>query len=100
MRFLRRFGPSVAAVAVTIAAIAGLIWRPHTVSSAHRASYVIIAGAPGLRWDDVNPGEHADAVGAGPQGRDRRAVGPLRARSDLPDATAGSRSARATTPGG
>ena len=29
--------------------------RPSTVSTTHRAGYVIIAGAAGLRWDDINP---------------------------------------------
>jgi hypothetical protein len=47
--------PYVVGVAVAIAAIAGVMWRPETVSSAHRADYVVIAGAAGLRWDDINP---------------------------------------------
>ena len=55
MTIVRRFGPFVAALAITIAAIVGLMERPSTVSTAHRAGYVIIAGAAGLRWDDINP---------------------------------------------
>jgi hypothetical protein len=51
----KRIAPYVVGVAVAIAAIAGVMWRPATVSSAHRADYVVIAGAAGLRWDDVNP---------------------------------------------
>ncbi|HEY1484987.1 MAG TPA: hypothetical protein VGF84_02720 [Micromonosporaceae bacterium] len=52
---LRRIAPYVAGIAVAIAAIAGLMWRPATVSTAHRADFVVIAGAAGLRWDDINP---------------------------------------------
>ncbi len=51
----KRIAPYVVGVAVAVAAIAGVMWRPTTVSSAHRADYVVIAGAAGLRWDDVNP---------------------------------------------
>lgn len=52
---LRRFGPYLAAALVAVAAIAGLMWRPPSVSTTNRADYVVIAGAAGLRWDDVNP---------------------------------------------
>ena len=52
---LRHLAPFIAGTAVAILAIAGLMWRPPTVSSSHRADYVVIAGAAGLRWDDVNP---------------------------------------------
>jgi len=55
MTIVRRFGPFVAALVIAIAAIIGLMERPSTVSTAHRAGYVIIAGAAGLRWDDINP---------------------------------------------
>ena len=51
----RRIAPYVAGAAVAIAAIAGLMWRPATVSTAHKADYVVVAGAAGLRWDDINP---------------------------------------------
>jgi hypothetical protein len=51
----RRFGPYLAAAAVAVAAIAGLMWRPSPVATTHRADYVVIAGAAGLRWDDINP---------------------------------------------
>ncbi|HEU0240783.1 MAG TPA: hypothetical protein VFR11_16105 [Micromonosporaceae bacterium] len=54
LTWLRRVGPYVAAFVVAIAAIVGLMERPSTVSTTHRADYVIIAGAAGLRWDDVN----------------------------------------------
>jgi hypothetical protein len=52
---LRRFGPYLVAALVAAGAIMGLMWRPPTVNTAHRADYVVIAGAAGLRWDDVNP---------------------------------------------
>ncbi|HEY9483591.1 MAG TPA: hypothetical protein VIR00_11565, partial [Micromonosporaceae bacterium] len=55
MTIVRRFGPFVAAFAIAVAAIVGLMERPSTVSTTHRAGYVIIAGAAGLRWDDINP---------------------------------------------
>ncbi len=55
MTVVRKFGPFVAALVIAIAAIVGLMERPSTVSTAHRAGYVIIAGAAGLRWDDINP---------------------------------------------
>lgn len=55
MSLPRRLGPWVAAAIIAIAAVFGLMWRTQTVSSTHRADYVIIAGAAGLRWDDVNP---------------------------------------------
>jgi hypothetical protein len=52
---MRRIAPYVAGAAVAILSIAGLMWRPATVSTTHRANYVVIAGAAGLRWDDINP---------------------------------------------
>ena len=43
---------------------------PATDGAAPRtADYVIIAGVAGLRWDDVEPGRHPDAVAAGPARR-------------------------------
>ncbi|HEY7175365.1 MAG TPA: hypothetical protein VH442_10650, partial [Micromonosporaceae bacterium] len=72
MTVVRRVGPYVAAFVVAIAAIVGLMERPTTVSTGHKAGYVIIAGAAGLRWDDVNPSDtptlwrlaQHDAIGA------------------------------------
>jgi hypothetical protein len=55
MRALRAFGPLLAALVIVIATLVGLMQRPSTVSTTHRAGYVMIAGAPGLRWDDINP---------------------------------------------
>jgi hypothetical protein len=52
---LRRFGPYVAAVAIAVAAVAGLMWRPTPIAPTHRADYVVLAGAAGLRWDDIDP---------------------------------------------
>jgi len=72
LRLLRRLAPFVTGVVVVVLAVAGLMWRPSTVSSAHRADYVVVAGAAGLRWDDVNPVDtptlwklaSTDAIGA------------------------------------
>lgn len=54
---IRRLAPYAVAVVVAVAAIAGLMWRPPKASPAYRASYVVVAGAAGLRWEDVNPAD-------------------------------------------
>jgi hypothetical protein len=52
---LRRLAPYLVAVLIAVASIFGLVVTPATGTSAQHADYVVIAGAAGLRWDDVNP---------------------------------------------
>ncbi|MFC7479157.1 hypothetical protein ACFQX7_02430 [Luedemannella flava] len=51
----RRLAPFLVAAAVALASIVALVARPATSVSQRKAEYVIIAGAPGLRWDDLSP---------------------------------------------
>ena len=52
---LRRLAPSLIAAAVALTSTLGLVSRPATGAPIGHADYVVIAGAAGLRWDDVNP---------------------------------------------
>src|SRR6266516_1621786 len=52
---LRRFAPYLVAAAIALASTLGLVSQPATGAPNQHADYVIIAGAAGLRWDDVNP---------------------------------------------
>lgn len=57
-RFLRRVGalaPYLVLAAVTAATVAGLVVRPDATGTAPAAERVILAGAVGLRWDDLDP---------------------------------------------
>jgi hypothetical protein len=51
---LRRLAPVLLAVAIALAGTVALVVRPATGAPAHTADYVLIAGVPGLRWEDVN----------------------------------------------
>jgi hypothetical protein len=51
----RRIAPYLVALLAAVASILGLVPRPATGAPEHTVDYVIIAGAAGLRWDDVNP---------------------------------------------
>jgi hypothetical protein len=53
--WLHRFTPALLALLVGVAGLLALIPRPAVDPAAPSADYVIIAGAAGLRWDDVNP---------------------------------------------
>jgi len=52
---LRRLTPYLIAAAVALTSTLGLVSRPATGAPAEHVDYVVIAGAAGLRWDDVNP---------------------------------------------
>src|SRR5256886_2597506 len=52
---LRRLTPYLIAAAVALTSTLGLVSRPATGAPSEHADYVIVAGAAGLRWDDVNP---------------------------------------------
>jgi hypothetical protein len=47
--------PYLIAAAIALTSILGVVARPATGSPSERVSYVLVAGAAGLRWDDVNP---------------------------------------------
>jgi len=47
--------PYLIAAAIALTSILGVVARPATGAPSERVSYVIVAGAAGLRWDDVNP---------------------------------------------
>jgi hypothetical protein len=52
---LRRLTPYLIAAAVALASTLGFVSGAATGAPGEHADYVIIAGAAGLRWDDVNP---------------------------------------------
>src|SRR5256714_2931818 len=52
---LRRLTPYLIAAAVALTSTLGFVSGAATGAPAEHADYVIIAGAAGLRWDDVNP---------------------------------------------
>ncbi|GAB3982393.1 hypothetical protein GCM10027615_65050 [Plantactinospora veratri] len=52
---LRRLVPVLLTVAVVALGVAALVVRPATRTPAPTADYVLLAGVPGLRWDDVDP---------------------------------------------
>src|SRR5581483_11821801 len=52
---VRRLTPYVIAAVIALASTIGLVSRPATGAPTGHADYVVIAGAAGLRWDDVNP---------------------------------------------
>jgi hypothetical protein len=51
----RRLAPFLVAAVVALASIAALLVHPAGAVDRRRADYVLIAGAPGLRWDDISP---------------------------------------------
>lgn len=51
-----RLVPYLAFVAVAVATVAGLVVRPGVDGTDPTADRVIVAGAVGLRWEDVDPG--------------------------------------------
>ncbi|AGL19319.1 hypothetical protein [Actinoplanes sp. N902-109] len=51
----RRWVPAVLILLSVVAALAGLSVRPTAGVSGRTADYVIVAGAAGLRWDDLDP---------------------------------------------
>lgn len=53
--FLRRLAPYLFVGVVALATIAGLTTRPDSPGATPAAQRVIVAGAVGLRWDDVDP---------------------------------------------
>ena len=54
-RRVQTWVPGVLVVLVAAASLAGLAIRPATGAPQQTADYVIVAGAAGLRWDDVDP---------------------------------------------
>src|SRR4051812_41844137 len=51
----RSIGPYLVVVLAAVGSLLGLAPRPVAGTSAEPADYVVVAGAAGLRWDDVNP---------------------------------------------
>ncbi len=52
---LRAVLPYLLVVAAAVAGVAGLAVRPATGAPTGTVDYVVLAGAAGLRWDDVDP---------------------------------------------
>ncbi|MFY1693306.1 hypothetical protein [Plantactinospora sp. WMMB782] len=52
---LRRLVPVLLTAAVVALGVAALVVRPEARTPAQTADYVVLAGVPGLRWDDVDP---------------------------------------------
>ena len=69
--------PFLIVVAVAVVSVVALVNHPSVTAPEARADYVIIAGAPGLRWDDVSPA----ATPALWRLADRGSVGALAVRS-------------------
>ncbi|MEV4350562.1 hypothetical protein AB0J83_39400 [Actinoplanes sp. NPDC049596] len=51
----RAWVPYVLVVLIAVASLLGLAIRPSTTATPGSADYVIVAGAAGLRWDDLDP---------------------------------------------
>jgi len=69
--------PFLIVVAVALVSVVALVNHPSSAPVSSRADYVIIAGAPGLRWDDLSP----TATPALWQLAERGSVGALAVRS-------------------
>lgn len=54
-RRVRRWVPYLLTVLTVALSVAGLVARPPALSSEKTADFVIVAGAAGLRWDDLDP---------------------------------------------
>jgi hypothetical protein len=52
---LRRIIPALVAVVATVTGLAALVIGPTGGEPQRRADYVVVAGVPGLRWDDLDP---------------------------------------------
>jgi hypothetical protein len=52
---LWRLAPYLVGLLAAVASVLALLPRPASGAPDHTVDYVIIAGAPGLRWGDVNP---------------------------------------------
>ncbi|MEN3615360.1 hypothetical protein AAH979_38390 [Plantactinospora sp. ZYX-F-223] len=52
---LRRLVPVLLTAAVVALGVAALVVRPATRTPEQTVDYVLLAGVPGLRWDDVDP---------------------------------------------
>ncbi|MBE1489100.1 hypothetical protein [Plantactinospora soyae] len=52
---LRRLVPVLLTAVVVALGVAALVIRPSTGAPEKTADYVVLAGVPGLRWDDVDP---------------------------------------------
>ncbi len=50
-----RWVPYLMVALIAVASLAGLAIRPASHTNPGSADYVIVAGAPGLRWDDLDP---------------------------------------------
>ena len=51
----RRWVPYALVVLAAVASLAGLAVRPEPPTRSPAVDYVVVAGAPGLRWDDLDP---------------------------------------------
>jgi hypothetical protein len=51
----RRLAPYAGALLAALASVVGLVPRPAIGAPQHTVDYVVIVGAAGLRWDDLNP---------------------------------------------
>ncbi|MFY1671632.1 hypothetical protein ACN27G_16905 [Plantactinospora sp. WMMB334] len=74
---LRRLVPVMLTAAVVALGIAALVVRPTSDGPEQTADYVLVAGVPGLRWDDVDPANTPTLWRMAEQG----AIGSLAVRS-------------------
>ncbi|MFD0823948.1 hypothetical protein ACFQ0D_37785, partial [Micromonospora zhanjiangensis] len=52
---LRRFVPILLTAVVVVTGVAALVVRPAPGTPDGKVDYVVLAGVPGLRWDDISP---------------------------------------------
>ena len=51
---MNRLLPALLAVVIAATGVFGLVSRPATAAPTGHADYVVVIGAAGLRWDDIN----------------------------------------------
>ncbi|MGC9669733.1 hypothetical protein ACNTMW_24695 [Planosporangium sp. 12N6] len=76
-RLWTRWAPYLVVVLAAAASVIGVVPRPANGAPAHSVDYVVVAGAAGLRWDDVNPTDTPTMWGLAGSG----AIGALSVRS-------------------
>lgn len=74
---LRRIIPVVLTAVIVAMSVAALVIRPATGTPQRTVDYVVVAGAAGLRWEDVDPVNTPTLWGLAEQG----SIGSLSARS-------------------
>ena len=64
---VRRFAPYMIAAAVAVGTLATTAAQPAAGAPEKTAEYVVLVGVAGLRWEDVDPTDHARRCGGWPR---------------------------------